>query len=247
MQLPKKITPDSIIDAVVEVKYLSNTPFEVLIGLFFKAFDESYVYTTRPLKNHSPGLQVNLMPGLVINMGGQSLLYNERISIKLLPNAFVFSCLDKYIGWKFYKPEIDKALKIIGNTNQVVKWNRVGLRYITEYLKTDLKSCTKFSFSFGFPDVQSISSAFRTEFEYKNAKVILNLNNKIPIVRQQATNREPEVIPTSIIDVDVIREPLEIEKIDDLAGIIDQVHEIEKEVFFSLLTDDFLKTLNPEY
>jgi uncharacterized protein (TIGR04255 family) len=110
-----------------------------------------------------------------------------------------------------------------------------------------LKSCTKFSFSFGFPDVQSISSAFRTEFEYKNAKVILNLNNKIPIVRQQATNREPEVIPTSIIDVDVIREPLEIEKIDDLAGIIDQVHEIEKEVFFSLLTDDFLKTLNPEY
>jgi uncharacterized protein (TIGR04255 family) len=110
-----------------------------------------------------------------------------------------------------------------------------------------LQDCTKFEFSFGFPEVQSISTAFHSEFEYKQTKVILNLNNKIPIVRQQAINKEPEVVPTSIIDVDVIKEPLEIEKIEDVLNVLHQVHENEKEVFFTLLTEDFLQTLNPEY
>jgi uncharacterized protein (TIGR04255 family) len=246
MQLPKKITPDSIINAVVEVKYESKVPFELLIGLLFPVFDDSYTYTAKPLKNPS-ALIINPMQELAMNLGGQSLLYNDKISIRLLPSAFVFSCLGKYIGWDLFRAEIEKVLKIIGNTGYVIKWNRLGLRYITEYLKTDLKDCTKFSFTFGFPEVQSLSTTFHNEFEYKGAKVIMNLNNKIPTVRQQEINKTLEVVPSSIIDVDVIKDPLSLEKVEEIMDVMEEVHTYEKEVFFTLLTEDFLKTLHPEY
>jgi hypothetical protein len=58
MKLPKKITPDRIKDAIVEVKYSSKYPFEVIVGLIFKALDDSYKYTNRPLS----GIPLSSLP-----------------------------------------------------------------------------------------------------------------------------------------------------------------------------------------
>ncbi|HEY4288115.1 MAG TPA: TIGR04255 family protein [Puia sp.] len=247
MRLPSKITPDSISDAVVEIRYLSDLPFEILLGLFVDAFDESYTYISRPPKPPRPGIQESRPRGLVINLGGEKLLYNDKVTIQLRENAFVFSCLDKYIGWKDFRPEIEKAMEVVANTGKVTKWTRVGLRYISEYPKTDLKGCTNFDFTFGLPNVRSSSTAFRTEFNYNEARVILNLSNQIPVARQQALNKLPEVVSTSIIDIDVIQETVNELDIDRVMGIADKMHLIEKEVFFTLLTESFLQTLNPEY
>jgi uncharacterized protein (TIGR04255 family) len=247
MVLPKKITPDSIVDAVVEIKYLSKMPFEVLIGLFVTAFDNNYIYTTRPVKDPRPGFQANAVPGIVINFGGQSLLYNDKISIILHPGAVIFNCLDKYIGWKSYKPEIEKALQTIFATGHITTWTGAGLRYITEYLKTDLKDCTNFDFTFGLPAVDSMSTTFRSEFEFRNARVILNLSNKVPVARPQSAGKLPEIVPTSIIDVDVIKQSLAFIEPAQLMKMLEEMHDIEKEVFFTLLTEHFLETLQPEY
>ena len=35
--------------------------------------------------------------------------------------------------------------------------------------------------------------------------------------------------------------------LDDIQRILNQAHELEKELFFGLLKPEFLKTLNPEY
>lgn len=247
MQLPSKITPDSISDAVVEIRYLADLPFEVLLGLFFDAFDESYTYISRPPKPPRPGVNQNLLGGVIINFGGEKLLYNDKISIQLRENSFIFSCLDKYIGWKSFRPEIEKAIKVVSDMGKVLKWNRVGLRYISEYPNTDLKECTNFDFTFGLPNIRSSSTAFRTEFTYKASKVILNLSNQIPVARQLTLNKLPEIVPTSIIDIDVILEAIEEHDVLKLLNIVDSAHMIEKEVFFTLLTEKFLKTLNPEY
>ncbi len=52
----------------------------------------------------------------------------------------------------------------------------------------------------------------------------------------------------SIIDIDVIKDfsPIESSK-NVILNKIDNAHTIEKEIFFTLLKNDFLKTLNPEY
>jgi uncharacterized protein (TIGR04255 family) len=248
MQLPKRITPDSITEAVVEVQYLSHTSFEVLIGIFYQAFDKSYTYTNRPINpsNVLPSSPATRNQEITIKFGTQSIIYNQKVSISFLPNAFVFNCLNQYIGWHDYRPEIDRALKILWSTGQIEKWTRVGLRYVTQYPQKDLKDCIKFNFTFGFPEVQSVTTAFKSEFEYKEFRVVLNLHDKLPIVRQQ-TGKHPEVTPSSVIDIDVIADRLSLESLDDLLNVIDDTHLKEKEVYFGMLKDEFLKTLNPEY
>jgi len=155
--------------------------------------------------------------------------------------------LDEYIGWKDYKPEIKKALSQLMETNHIKKCTRVGLRYISEYPDKDLKDCIKFKFSFGLPQFESETTAFRSEFMYNDTKVILNLNNKVPFIKQEINTKQTVIIRTSIIDIDVISENLEIDNLNDLLNTIEMNHTKEKEVYFSMLKDEFLQSLNPEY
>jgi uncharacterized protein (TIGR04255 family) len=249
MQLPKKITPDSIREAVVEIRYMSKVPYEVLIGLFFRALNDSFRYTNRPVQapNLLPGMPLNNIQELTIRLAVQSLFYNNKISILILPNAFVFNCLNQYIGWHDYRPQIEQALKLIAGTDLISEWQRVGLRYVTEYPKKDLRECIKFTFTFGFPDVQSVTTAFRSEFEYHGKRVALNLNNKMPLITAKSGEKQSEIVPTSVIDIDVIADNLNIQHLDELLNVIDDNHEREKEIYFGMLTQDFLESLKPEY
>ncbi len=251
MELPKKINPDNIREAVLELKYHSKLPFEILLGMFFNALDDSYTYTNRPIHPPTliPGLSVNPGQELTINIGNISLFHNDKISVRVSPNSLVFACLEqyRYIGWENFGPEIERALRMLEKTGQITKWFRVGIRYISEYPKMDLKECIKFSFSFGLPEVLSETTAFKSEFFFQGSKVILNLNNKVQVIKQNISNRQQEKVPTSIIDVDVISDNLEITNLDELLKVIEETHIKEKKVYFGMLTESYLKSLNPEY
>ena len=250
MSLPSKITPDNIKEAIVEVRYDSNTTFEVLIGIFFQAFDDSWFYTTRPYQSKAsplPTVRQNVSQEVTLRIGSESLFYNGKINIRVLPGSFVFSCLNEYIGWAAYRPEIEKALRIVSSTGVIANWSRVGLRYISEYPGKDLKDCLKFSFSFGMPEIASETMAFRSEFNYKEVKVILNLSSRVPVAIQPAPGAPINIIPTSITDIDVIRDGLRTNKVEDLLNIIENCHESEKELYFGMIEEKFLTTLKPEY
>ena len=247
MILPKRITPDSLVDAAVETRYLSKYPFEVLNGIIFNALHENYQFTTRPLKPNMLVPALGPVATVTMNIGSQSLFYNDVISIRLSPNSVVFGCVDNYIGWDRYSSEIETVLKAIVQTAPIDMWNRVGIRYTTEYVNADLKECTKFNFTFGMPNIQSTSTFFRTEFLYSGSKVLLSLNNKIPSIRPIPNANIAELVASSTIDVDTIREPLSIGNIDELMTVLHSTHETEKEIFFTLLKNEFLLTLKPEY
>jgi uncharacterized protein (TIGR04255 family) len=247
MASPKRITPDSIREAIVEVRYLSPLPHELLPGIFFEGFDNDYTYTDRPLKPPVmfPG-SVNSPQQLSIQIGKPSLMFNKKISIQFLPQSFIFTCLNQYIGWQDYQPEIEKALRCVYSTGKIQAFTRVGLRYITEYTGKHLQDITKFEFKFGMPEIESVAIAFKSEFAYESSKVILNLHDKVPVFASVGSN-ELRTAELSRIDIDVIKENLIINDTEEVLKVIEQVHETEKNMFFGMLKDDFLKTLNPEY
>ncbi len=249
MQLPRKINPDNIRESVVEVRYHSKLSFEILVGVFFKEIEDSFTYTNRPIQPpaFSQGGGANSGQELTIKIGNANLFYNDKISIQVSPNTFVFTCLEHYIGWNVYEPEITKALKMFEKTEQIIKWTRVGIRYISEYPNKDLKECFKFNFSFGIPEVKSETTSFRTEFSYEDSKVILNLNNKVNVIKQNVNSKLVEITPMSLVDIDVISDNLEITNLTDLLNLISENHNKEKELYFRMMTSEFLTSLNPQY
>lgn len=249
MKIPVKISPDRIKDAFVEVKYTSKVPFEVAVGMFYKSLDETYIYTNRSIgKQQLPSaLPLNLSERLKIQIGSRPLFYNDKIKIELQPNSIIFNCLNAYISWDLYKLEIEKVLTQLEKADVFETYIRVGVRYISEYPNIDLTDCVKFSFSFGMPDIVSETYSFHSEFKQDSFRIILNLNNKLPVLSPKSSSDQLDVTPISNIDIDVIMENLKISSNKELLECIDKTHLKEKEVFFNLLKEEFLDSLNPVF
>ena len=113
----------------------------------------------------------------------------------------------------------------------------------------DIKNCVKFDFTFGLSEVKSDTYLFRSEFIWDEHRVILNLQHKAPVLKTKVDKNKAEItsVPVSIIDIDVIADKLEINNLEKLMEYIDKVHQNEKEIFFKILKDDFLKSLKLEY
>lgn len=243
MLLPKSITPDRIKNSFIDVRFKSNVPFQAFIGIFFQAVRSKFKYIPPVQNQRILNDENNKENKLTISiLENQNLFYNDSIKIQIQPNTIVFNCKDKYIGWNKYMNEVEYVLQEISKTGTIVEYNRVGIRYVSEYLDIDLRGCVKFEFTFGMPDVISNNYQFRSEFESSNHRVILNLKNNLPLNIKEFNHKN-----ISIIDIDVIKENLEITSALDLLKKIEENHNVEKEIFFTLLKKDFLTTLNPTY
>ncbi|MBK7695136.1 MAG: TIGR04255 family protein [Saprospiraceae bacterium] len=242
---PVKITPDRIKSAIVEIKYTSKLPFEVIIGLFYKILDDTYNYTNRPIQH------IKVEEGPEIPLGIQHIFYNNKIHLHLQPGSLVFNGIQKdansnifnYIGWDNYMPEILKILNEIKDQDILENYIRIGIRYNSEYPEIDIRTSTKFNFTFGLPEIISNKFSFSSEFIHNEHRVILQLLNK------NNTSDPNNIKATSVIDIDIIKENLNINKNDfeQLIPIITKAHDLEKEIFFKLLQPDFFNSLNPTY
>jgi len=247
MRLPIKISPDNIKDSFVEVKYLSSLPFEVLVGYFYNALSENYFYTNQPKQSKKQNqLIANIPHEITFNLGGLNFFYSDKLKIQIQQNSIIFNCTDTYIGWNEYKEEMQNALTKIFTIKEIEVFNRVGIRYISEYSEVDIKDVTKFEFTFGIPQIKSNTFVFRTEFDWDEFRIIVSLQHKSPVLNA-IDRKNMELQQISVIDIDIITEGLEIKNATDLLKKIEVTHSKEKEVFFSILKEEFIQTLNPVY
>ena len=238
MQLPKKISPDSILDATVEIRYTSSTPFILIVGLVFGSLDDSYSFTTQ-----QPN--INGIPSELIQ-SNSNIFYTDKIKFELRPNSISFHCVNKYLGWSVYFEEISRTLRQIAKIKEIDNFSRIGIRYISQYPSKKLKDISNFTFTFGMNTIESELFAFRSEFILDIYRVILNIQNSAPTNSFNSKNNSTDSI-FSLIDVDVILDRINITSMDELLKEIDNAHKTEKEVFFNILKQEFLLTLNPIY
>ena len=92
------------------------------------------------------------------------------------------------------------------------------------------------------PDTTSDLYAFRSEFISQGFKTFLQIQNKIKV---RTSEGKEKIIST--IDIDVSNKNFECTSIKDVIDEATKIHNVEKEIFFSLIREDFLEQLNPKY
>lgn len=236
MNLPNSITPNRIKNSILEVFFDSNEPFEILFGYFYNNVLENGTYKSIELSNDNSSSEDNNSKNI--------LFYNETIKFVFSESSLIINCNDKYENWLLYFDEIKNVINFFNFEKEIII-NKIGLRYISEYPNMDLRDNIKFEFKFGFPNISSNSYSFNTEFNYNDALIILTLRNQIPF----NVNNKEEKINLSIIDIDVIQDNLNIniKEIENIYKKIETNHLYEKEIFFNILNESFLKSLNPQY
>lgn len=238
--IPTKITPDGLTDAIVAVQYTTYWPAEVALGFFWQAFTElGFIYNA---VEHEGNALSN----------GARWFKREGILLQFTPNLLLFNGVSRpadslqwqegasgYIGWQTFLPIILEVLDGLAARKLVKAYQLVGIRYINVLPWPDLNK----QLTVQLPTLPATFQAVE-QFQYR-ATTTTTDNYRVAI--QLADLRLPREDRTgALFDVEVWA-PNPVSDYDQIPTLLEQVHQKQKELFFGLLSKEFLATLDPQY
>ncbi len=236
MKLPKKITPCPIVDSILELRFATGFPHDAVFGIVYNAFKSEYpkyeslpiLQLPEPVRKADPNLRFK----------PYYRLSNDKFVIQIGADVATISSFPEYSGWDVFKQEICSFFKTIKTLSIIDDVSRIGLRVINFFPEADIFQEAKISFAISDEPVVSQKTLFTTEFSFENnIKSTLNISNDAMI----------NSIQGSIIDIDTFCEYNKEFNVSDILTEIELIHNKEKDLFFLLLKDAFLKKFNPEY
>lgn len=242
-KVPKSIN-SPIDEAVFEIRFASKIQEELLVGAFTFALKE-VILKTDPLPILQLPIQVrNQDPNLwFVPTHTITLKDYDNIQISIGPRVLVFSNKNPYLGWSKWSEAMFPLLAKLLDTGLIESIQRTGLRYINIF-QFSILSNINLNLDFPNRSTQHTFSSTRMEFEEDSFLLVLQVINNARIIG--APSDSPY---SSVIDIDCINNtPMSIQDFRrDFTFLMEKSHEKEKDLFFSLLKNDFIESLNPQY
>jgi len=242
-KLPKIISPCPIIEAITEIRFSSTLPSDAIFGILYAKVLNDFKKPERQPVMQIPEQIRNQDPNLMYQTHYSLISKDELLRFNIGPRAFVISNVNKYIGWEKYFYFIKNLFDKI-NDSQVVEFpERIGFRYINFFKDILVLDKINLIIELCQDDILNNHVELVTTKDDEKFKRVLKIGNNITM---KLANK---YYNGSFIDIDYIYSFKELKKtpIKRMLEIIEEAHEKEKITFFTLLKEEFLRTLNPEY
>ena len=236
--IPKRIN-SPILEAIFEIRYECSYPGEALYGLLFEIFDKF------PNKNEHtlPILQVPVQIRAIDPNFKYQPYYRaakDGFAFAIGPHSIVFSALKPYRGWTEWKSFINPIIEGIKNKEIIRSVERIGLRTL-DVFEGNIFDEINANLTIANNIITAYPTSFFTEFDQEDIHVLLNIGN--------AANINGVPTKKSLIDIDCIY------SFDcDVLGffssyqeVLEKAHLANKKIFFGLMKQNLLSSLNPEY
>ncbi|MDT8394563.1 MAG: TIGR04255 family protein [Bacteroidales bacterium] len=236
MKLPKVLSPCPIIDAIIEVRFHSNINGNAVFGIVYNLLKDEF--------SNVQNLPITQIPE-PIRLNDPDLKYkpyhrikNDDYVLQIGPNVVSFSSYPTYVGWENFRKKAVYVLKRVEKAGVVDKVIRLGFRYIN-FFELDIFNKLKLKIDFEGMNLISKHTVFQTIMSEDN------INRKLLIDNAAKYNNKKG----SIIDIDISTEEKDkfVDFFKNLNVNLKDVHDIEKQLFFNLLDEDYLKEFNPQY
>jgi uncharacterized protein (TIGR04255 family) len=232
MALPVKITPDNLKDSIFQIRFEST--FEELFVL------GEFKNITKDILSYHSSESIKNIENKEFTIERKDVGYftdmNSVFKININENSISFNVIDNYVGWNNYFLFISDVIKKLYDNCFFKSFSSLGIRFISIYESNILENL-KIKFD-NFLNPTNTNTHISTRFIRSNSLVILNVINSI-------TDNDRE---NSYIDIDIVKKlNNEFVNYEELISVVSQMHQTEKEIFFSILSDDYLKTLNPSF
>lgn len=239
MTRPTKITPDPIIDAVVELRFDSSVPADAILGMLFAHVKPKYKdFKKLPVADFPEEIRVKDR-----NLQFQPYYQCEVDSYRLNVGPRVISLANtgSYAGWKEkYYPELKEVLGSLEKSGIVDNFTRLGIRYI-DFFELNIYDHINLSISLKNEPLDALQQTFNAVFKngdyLTRLQVVNNINVNVNNVEKSG----------SVVDTDTYVERSEGFSFNDTDKMMDQCHELSVNFFFDLLKQEFIDSLNPEY
>lgn len=231
--IPKKITPDCLVDSVVEFDIETDYKDEFIERIVYDSIRASY-----------PDDEFRIYP-MNGKEEGKHFLANDKFRVYVCSNLISFNIVSQYPGWNILNRFIKDALQGLYNVEKpMLNFQQVRIKYVSRFPNISifevwdgdpikLNQIPPFlgrEFSFNF----SIFSKEKQLLAEANVK----LNDQLPFDQGKGVYSRIYVALQAVKgngDWSTVYEQLQL------------LHYNEKEVFFRLLSQEFVDKLNPEW
>ena len=237
MRIPTRLKKCSIVDSICEVRFESSFPPEIVTGMIVGALNSLNISSIEglpvlqiPEVLRSTDEQLKFAPHYKAIVGDMVLQFGGGV--------ITISSPIPYIGWLAFKPEIQKVLSCLfqSESKLVKKITRVARRTVN-FFPMDVLNYT------------TVEVKTPIEYEKKQYQYVdyyKDSDNLIirTVIANQASYQESE---GSVIDIDAYIDYNSYTGIEAVMEAIERTHTESKKIFFILLCSDFIESMEPEY
>lgn len=241
--LPNTISPCPILETTVELKFQPQIPKETIVGVLYEA-----------VKKDFPELKKLPNAMLPINIIEQDpnfkhktlyMLQGESFRVQVGFDVVSFHCITDYVGWNSYSHNMRQFLEKLYSTQIIGTLDNILLRYLN-FFEIDIYENINFSLQLAGEVHTSKSLAFRTQIMKDGFENTLQLANDVTITKDNDAPMNGSLIDI-ICSYNCVKNNKESITTDEIVDIVNKAHDIEKDLFFKLLKEEFIKTLSPTY
>lgn len=244
--IPVRLEKDTVVEALCEVRFSpKDSGVSALLPGYFRQRMSDLVpnverLPTADLPAHLMRQDDNLKYQPSYRLTG------PRYRLAIGEHVVSLAAPAPYPGWDEFRSSITRFLVDLLNFDLVQNFERLSLRYtniVPEFEGLDLVDALQCSFQLGSFDLRDYGFHLRTEIEHGGCNNIVQVAPK-----SMAKNRRTgESMEGGYLDIDSIYAIDEDILEPKFEQIVEQVHDAEKEVFFSILSAEAQRLLGAEY
>lgn len=236
IQLPKKISPCPITEAIVELRFESDTPNDAVFGIVYQTFKTDY-----PVSEELPILQI---PEIIRKQDKAShyrpyykLTNNDGFLFQVGPKVLSLISIAPYAGWEEFNRRLKDLVEKVKGLDIVKSYTRIGIRYINKF-SLNVFDIVNLQIKLPSHPLTNCETFVSSEIPTGDFKSTLQISNSV------TSTQKGQNVKYSIIDIDTFVENPQ----GEINVLINKGHLEEKKLFFALLKPDFVKSnLSPEY
>lgn len=238
-RLPARIDPCPILEAAFELRFTTHETWLVLPGLVKGLLEGRYPEQVVLPLDEMPEPVRKMIPGSVFLPHCQ--FRSDTFCINLGPQM-IGLCIQpgKYPGWSAVQAELEWLLGKVLAAGFMDEGERLGVRY-GDFFTIDIFQHIDLSIAVNQQDIGDDERQFTTVFKDGPMSIRLMLANSVVTPTPDGPRQG------SLLDVDVSFGALDFDLDNTVMERFVQAHAATKQLFFGLITEDFLKTLNPQY
>jgi uncharacterized protein (TIGR04255 family) len=237
-RMPTRINPCPILEAILEIRFVTREDWSVLPGLLYNQIRDRY-----PDKRNLPLSQIPED----IRRSNADLVYKpllqfvgKRFMIQFGPRVVSLAVGRDYPGWGQIHNEMTWLLQKLAAATFIAESERLGMRYI-DFFSGDV-----------FPNLiirTFVGDRVLSGPEMTLTKVLRkdSFTARLLLSNSAFVAAGNESLPGSVIDTDVWLGPNDFELFENGIDRFSAAHQLNKSIFFGLLKPDFLATLSPNY
>jgi uncharacterized protein (TIGR04255 family) len=242
--LPTRLASEPIVEVVSEVRFDADgdAAVNLLPGILHEKFG--------PFDQQGRTFPAGLPPELLIT--DPSLAFRPHVAmsrgnrfIQVGPKVVSVALRSPYPGWTDFSAFTCEVFDVVCAQSFITRFDWVSLKYLDVISfgeETPMLSWLNADVALGGAKVDQQSCALRVEYVDGQITTVVQVSSPI-----QAQQPGQSIVTGLLIDVDTIHQ----EQFADFSGqyrnVLEQLHDRNKKQFFSLLTDETVSRLGPDY